>query len=180
MTYRLLVALFALTLFAMPLHAQDDVDAPRCKPLSAAAMDRITKVMDLVQSGKAAEALSIADGVVRGFPCHVSFQARASCEQLLKKHRLAIDDFRRAYGLVKESYDLEGIARSAIAIGDLQMAARVAKALRTFPYKSQPERARGMRCVEAIAAAAEVLLEKEQGATPVVPVSNTAPSGEGE
>ena len=36
----------------------------------------------------------------------------------LRARTLIADDFRRAYGLVKESYDLEGMARSAIAVVD--------------------------------------------------------------
>ena len=166
-----------------PVHAEEDSDGTTCAPLPESALKQIGFVMDLVQAQKAQQALALADQVVREHPCHVSYQARASCEQLLRKHRMAIDDFRRAYGLVKESYDLEGIARSAIAVGDLDLAARVSRALRAFKYKSEPERQRGMRCVKAIAAAANMLIQSEQDAahTRPVPVAHvTARSEEGE
>ena len=164
------VAVSAVLVLAAPLCAQD--------VLPSAEMAKLARVMDLVQAGKNAEALRLADSVVQRYPTAETYQARASVEQMMRRHREAIDDFRRAYGLVREATDLEGIASSAIATGDLAMAAKVAKALRTFPYKSQPERARGMRCVEAIAAAAAVLLEKEQGSQQAIPVSNTTDSGE--
>jgi len=171
MAAMLAVVALAVVVPAAPVRAQD----------AATEMQQLAKVMDLVQAGKNAEALQLADRLVRAHPSSDTYQARAGVEQMMRRHRQAIDDFRRAYGMVREPSDLEGIARSAIAVGDLGMAAKVAKALRTFPYKSQPERARGMRCVAAIAAAAEVLLQKEQSSSPQpVPVSHRSEAEEGE
>jgi hypothetical protein len=134
--------------------------------------------MDLVQARNLGEAWKLADRVAREYPCHVSYQARASTAQLMGRHRLALSDFRQAYKLVPEPYDLEGIARSAIATGDLEMAAKVCRALKAFPYRSEPERRRGMRCVQAIAAAAAVLTEREQDGARLVRHTEDAEEGE--
>ena len=171
MTHRLLVLLF-VALILVPVAARAGEDEVGCPPLPESALAKIGQVMDLVQAHKAPEAFALANSVVLEHPCHVSYQARASCLQLLRKHRAAIDDFRRAYGLVEESYDLEGMARSAIAIGDIDLALKVGRALKKFPYKSRPERARGMRCVDAIAAAGNMILDTQQNAARERPVSN--------
>lgn len=164
MTHRFFILLIA-ALILIPLVARaDDEESEGCRPLPESALKKIAQVMDLVQAQKAGDALELADSVVQEHPCHVSYQARASCLQLLRKHRAAIDDFRRAYGLVKESYDLEGMARSAIAIGDLNLALKVGHALKTFAYKSKPERLRGLRCVDAIAAAGNMLMDQQEAA----------------
>lgn len=160
MTNRLLVfSLAILVLVPAALRAGDDEG---CPPLPESALKRIAQVMDLVQEQKADEAFTLADAVVSEHPCHTTYQARASCLQLLRKHRAAIADFRKAYSLVQESYDLEGMARSAIAVGDINLALQVGRALKKFPYKSKPERARGLRCVDAIAAAGNMLLDTQE------------------
>lgn len=174
LTYRLLALLLA-TLILFPTVASarsDEQETDGCPPLPERALKKIARVMDLVQAQQAEPALALADSVVKDYPCHVSYQARASCEQLCAKHHLAIDDFRRAYGLVKESYDLEGMARSAIAVGDLDLAIKVGRALRAFRYRSAAERARGLRCVEAIAAAGNMLLDTQQEAARERPVAH--------
>ena len=175
MTHRLITLLFA-ALILVPVAARagdrSGESVGGCPPLPESALQKIAQVMDLVQAHKAPEAFALANSVVLEHPCHVSYQARASCLQLLRKHRAAIDDFRRAYGLVEESYDLEGMARSAIAIGDIDLALKVGRALKKFPYQSKPERVRGMRCVDAIAAAGNMLLDTQQNAAHERPVSN--------
>lgn len=176
MTHRLLVLLLATFVLVPMARAEDE----ECQPLPEAALKKIGQVMDLVQEHRADEAFTLADAVVQEHPCHTTYQARASCLQLLRKHRAAIEDFRRAYALVQESYDLEGMARSAIAVGDIKLALQVGRALKKFPYKSKPERARGMRCVDAIAAAGNMLMDVQEarGETPVSHRSTPAEESE--
>lgn len=176
MTHRLLAILLA-TLVLLPAALRAGDDSEGCQPLPESALKQIAQVMDLVQEQKAADAFTLADAVVQEHPCHTTYQARASCLQLLRKHRAAIEDFRRAYGLVQESYDLEGMARSAIAVGDIKLALQVGRALKKFPYKSKPERARGMRCVDAIAAAGNMLMDAQE-ARSETPVSHRSEPAE--
>lgn len=159
----LLFALLVPVMLAAPALAQDD-DAEQCATLSESALKDVGRVMDLVQAKKMEQAIQLADRLARAYPCHSTLQARASCAQLMGDHKRALADFRHAYRLEPELYDLEAIARSQIATGNLQGALGVVRELKSFRYKSDPEKRRGMRCIDAIMAAAQVLLEQEKAA----------------
>jgi hypothetical protein len=166
MRYLLLVVL-VLPLLALPARAASDDEAEAdagCVELPETALRAVARVMDLVQAKKLDEAVKLAGALATKYPCHVTFQARASVAQLKGDHKAALADFWRAFDRVPELYDLEGMARSHIATGNLRGAFAVMKRLKTFKYPSEPERQRGMRCIEAITAAAQMLIEKEQAA----------------
>jgi tetratricopeptide (TPR) repeat protein len=174
MTMRTLVLALLLVpvLLASPVRAEDGDEVEECATLPESAMKDLGRVMDLVQARKLPQAAKLADQLARKYPCHTTLQARASCAQLSGDHKAALADFRRAYRLEPELYDLEAIARSQIATGNLQGALGVVRELKSFQYKSDPEKRRGMRCIDAIMAAAQVLLEQEKAAA--------APSDESE
>lgn len=164
----LLLLALLIPLLAAPVRAEDDEsdgDAAACTELPEPALRAVGRVMDLVQAKKVDQAFRLADQLATKYPCHVTFQARASCAQMMGNHREALADFWRAFDRVPELYDLEGMARSHVATGNLRGAFAVMKRLKSFKYSSEPERQRGMRCIEAITAAAQVLIEKEQSAT---------------